>query len=230
MKPWGSFQVNEATNVVFMILGGCFISEIVLNLSFSVSYKKILVKSDSMFTLACEQVLHVRVSQSKRWTINFHLWENIVRPINGRERWFFTEWNFIVLDADWLLLIRNDYYAQPYRWINLYTHIMNSDSASLISFEIDCFHGLWTRIYEYWPLNYRSSAVPGSKFDELIDLTCRLHFEYTCTECVSLHVMNCGTNENMKVWLFDSDFKGAGLLHVIREIRVFLPVFPRRKC
>ena len=27
-------QVNEATNVVFMILGGCFISEIVLNLSF----------------------------------------------------------------------------------------------------------------------------------------------------------------------------------------------------
>ena len=34
MRPWGSFQVNEATNVVFMILGGCFISEIVLNLSF----------------------------------------------------------------------------------------------------------------------------------------------------------------------------------------------------
>ena len=27
---------------------------------------KILVKSDSMFTLACEQVLHVLVSQSKR--------------------------------------------------------------------------------------------------------------------------------------------------------------------
>ena len=71
MKPWGSFQVNEATNVVFMILGGCFISEIVLNLSFR-WVKKILVKLDSMFTLACEQVLHVRVSQSKRWTINFH--------------------------------------------------------------------------------------------------------------------------------------------------------------
>ena len=34
MRPWVSFQVNEATNVVFMILGGCFISEIVLNLSF----------------------------------------------------------------------------------------------------------------------------------------------------------------------------------------------------
>ena len=34
MKPWGSFQVNESTNVVFMILGGCFINEIVLNLSF----------------------------------------------------------------------------------------------------------------------------------------------------------------------------------------------------
>ena len=71
MRPWGSFQVNEATNVVFMILGGCFISQIVLNLSFR-WVKKILVKSDSMFTLACEQVLHVRVSQSKRWTINFH--------------------------------------------------------------------------------------------------------------------------------------------------------------
>ena len=28
------FLVNEATNVIFMILGGCFISEIVLNLSF----------------------------------------------------------------------------------------------------------------------------------------------------------------------------------------------------
>ena len=71
MKPWGSFQVNEATNVVFMILGGCFIGEIVLNLSFR-WVKKILVKLDSMFTLACEQVLHVRVSQLKRWTINFH--------------------------------------------------------------------------------------------------------------------------------------------------------------
>ena len=71
MKPWGLFQVNEATNVVFMILSGCFISEIVLNLSFR-WVEKILVKSDSMFTLACEQVLHVRVSQSKRWTINFH--------------------------------------------------------------------------------------------------------------------------------------------------------------
>ena len=33
MQPWGSFQVIEATNVVFMILSGCFISEIVLNLS-----------------------------------------------------------------------------------------------------------------------------------------------------------------------------------------------------
>ena len=71
MKPWGSFQLNEATNVVFMILGGCFIREIVLNLSFR-WVKKILVKSDSMFTLAGEQALHVRVSQSKRWTINFH--------------------------------------------------------------------------------------------------------------------------------------------------------------
>ena len=73
MKPWGLFQVNEATNVV-MILGGCFISEIVLNLSFR-WVKKILVKSDSMFTLACEQVLQVRVSQSEHWTINFHWWK-----------------------------------------------------------------------------------------------------------------------------------------------------------
>ena len=127
MKPWGSFQVNGATDVVFMVLGGCFISEIVLNLSFR-WVKKILVKSDSVFTLACEQVLHVRVSQSEHWTINFHWWKNIVRPIKGRERCFFTEWNFIVLDADWLLLIRNDYYAQPYRWKNLYTHIIISDA------------------------------------------------------------------------------------------------------
>ena len=34
MKPLGSFQVDEAANVVVMILGGCFVSEIVLNLSF----------------------------------------------------------------------------------------------------------------------------------------------------------------------------------------------------
>ena len=33
MKQLGSFQVNEPTIVVFMILGGCFISEIVLSLS-----------------------------------------------------------------------------------------------------------------------------------------------------------------------------------------------------
>ena len=137
-KPWGSFQVNEAPKVVFMILGGCFIGKIVLNLPFR-WVKKILVKSDSMFTLACEQVLHVRVSQSKRWTINFHWWKNIVRPIKGRERCFFTEWNFIVLDADWLLLIRNDYYAQPYRWINLYTHIINKvPPTSLLWFPL-CF-------------------------------------------------------------------------------------------
>ena len=34
MQPWGSFQVNKATNVIFMILRGCFMSKIVLNLSF----------------------------------------------------------------------------------------------------------------------------------------------------------------------------------------------------
>ena len=43
MNPWGSFQVNETTNVVFMILSGCFISEIVLNFSFR-WVKKILNK------------------------------------------------------------------------------------------------------------------------------------------------------------------------------------------
>ena len=101
--------------------------------------------SDSMFTLACEQVLHVRVSQSKRWTINFHQWENIVRPIKGRERWFFTEWNFIVLDADWLLLIRNDYYAHPYRWINLYTHVINDIASPVLrsSWRLKVF--VWVR-------------------------------------------------------------------------------------
>ena len=82
MKPWGSFQVNEATNVVFMILCGSFISEIVLNLSFR-WVKKILVKSVSMFTLAGEQVLHVlndkfslvkkhRSSNQRPWTMIFH--------------------------------------------------------------------------------------------------------------------------------------------------------------
>ena len=88
MKPWGSFQVNEATNVVFMILGG-FISKIVLNLSFR-WVKKILVKSDSMFTLACEQgvarsgqpiktlndkfslVRKHRSSSQRPWTMIFH--------------------------------------------------------------------------------------------------------------------------------------------------------------
>ena len=136
--------MRPCTNVVFMILGGCFISEIVLNLSFR-RVKKILVKSDSMFTLACEQVLHVRVSQSKRWTINFHQWENIVRPIKGRERWFFTEWNFIVLDADWLLLIRNDYYAHPSRWINLCTHIIKLHSLSL-----NRFSSFIPYIFRFW--------------------------------------------------------------------------------
>ena len=157
MAPWGSFQVNEGANVVFMILGGCFISEIVLNLSFR-WVKKILVKSDSMIILACEQVLHVRVSQSKRWTINFHQWKNIVRPIKGRERCFFTEWNFIVLDADWLLLIRNDYYAQPYRWINLYTLIIKKNSNSEQHF--DCFNESTFRLncsHHRSGLVYRSS-------------------------------------------------------------------------
>ena len=33
MQPWGLFQVTEATNVFFMILRECFISENVINLS-----------------------------------------------------------------------------------------------------------------------------------------------------------------------------------------------------
>ena len=31
MQPWGSFQVDEATNVFFMILRGCFISKSVFS-------------------------------------------------------------------------------------------------------------------------------------------------------------------------------------------------------
>ena len=38
---------------------------------------------------------------------------------------------------------------------------MYSGFAQLISFEIDCFYGALTRIYEYEPLNYRSSYGPG---------------------------------------------------------------------
>ena len=92
MKPWGSFQVNETSNVFFMTLRGCFISKIVLNLSFR-WVKKIFVKSDSMFTVACEQVLYVwvrkcqpiktlndkfslvgkhRSSNQRPWTMIFH--------------------------------------------------------------------------------------------------------------------------------------------------------------
>ena len=46
MQPGGLFQVNETTNVFFMILRDCFIS-----------YLSEFAKSDSMFTLACEQAL-----------------------------------------------------------------------------------------------------------------------------------------------------------------------------
>ena len=88
MQLWGSFQVNEATNVFFMILRGCFINKIVLNLPLR-RVKKIIVKSDSMFTLACKQVLHfcVRKCQPIK-TLNdkFSLGKNIVRPMKGRER------------------------------------------------------------------------------------------------------------------------------------------------
>ena len=136
MKPWGSFQVNEATNVVFMILSGCFISEIVLNLSFWW-----VKKNTCKIRLHVYTSLRAGVARSgqpiKTLNDKFSLSENIVRPIKGRERWFFTEWNFIVLDADWLLLIRNDYYAHPYRWINLYSHII-SIFFHLNSFYSEC--------------------------------------------------------------------------------------------
>ena len=179
MKPWGSFQVNKATNVVFMILGGCFISEIVLNLSFR-WVKKILVKSDSMFTLACEQVLHVRVSQSIHWTINFHWLKNLVR-----ERWFFTEWNFIVLDADWLLLIRNDYYAQPYRWINLYTHIINRDYFMVGEHVRFLFTS--ELLHVWWNMNPTLRRQPGKKLRSSITKTRFFgHFRrFKCCECRS---------------------------------------------
>ena len=60
MQPWGLFQVNEATDVFFMILCGCFICEIALNLSFR-CVEKSFAKSGSIYTLACEQALHLRV-------------------------------------------------------------------------------------------------------------------------------------------------------------------------
>ena len=50
MQPSNLFQINEATNVFFMILCGCFIIEIVLNLS-------------SPCTLGCEQANWVRKCQ-----------------------------------------------------------------------------------------------------------------------------------------------------------------------
>ncbi len=52
MQPGGLFEVNEATNVFFMIFRDCFISENAINFSFGE-----LAKSDSMFILACEQAL-----------------------------------------------------------------------------------------------------------------------------------------------------------------------------
>ena len=48
-----------------------------------------------------------------------------------------------------------------------------SCSAQLISFEIDCFHGLWTRIYEYVPPpNYRVCYATASN-------ECNLHNRLT---------------------------------------------------
>ena len=63
MKPWSSFQVNEAMNIVFMILSGCFISEIVLNLSFR-WVKKILVKFNGKIRLHVYTSLRAGVARS----------------------------------------------------------------------------------------------------------------------------------------------------------------------
>ena len=48
MQPGDLFQVNEDTNVFFMILLDCFISENAINLS----------SSDTTFIQACEQALY----------------------------------------------------------------------------------------------------------------------------------------------------------------------------
>ncbi len=55
MQPGGLFEVNEATNVFFMIFRDCFISENAINLS-SVSSQN----PDSMFIQVCEQALYFR--------------------------------------------------------------------------------------------------------------------------------------------------------------------------
>ncbi len=63
MQPGALFQVNEATNVFFMILRDCFISGNAINLLSE------FAKSDSMFILTCEQALYFcwqeNVSQPK---------------------------------------------------------------------------------------------------------------------------------------------------------------------
>ena len=80
MQPGGLFQVNEATNVFFMILRDCFISENAVNLS-----PQWVRKIGLHVYTSCEQGLYVwwqeNVSQSKRWYDKFSLVKKIVRPI-----------------------------------------------------------------------------------------------------------------------------------------------------
>ena len=64
MQPGGLFQVNEATNVFFMILRDCFISENAINLSSASSQNRTHVYT-SLRTGVIIQVAR-EFSQSKR--------------------------------------------------------------------------------------------------------------------------------------------------------------------
>ena len=76
------FHVNKTTNVFFMIFRDFLLTKYHKSLS-SVS-RKITHKQDSMFTLACKQVLHFRVRKCqpiKTFTRLFSHVKKIVRPI-----------------------------------------------------------------------------------------------------------------------------------------------------
>ena len=75
MQPWGSFQVNGATSVFFMILHSCFISKIVLNFSFR-WVKRIFVKSDSVVYTSLRA--GVVLSGKKMWSTCQS--ENFIHP------------------------------------------------------------------------------------------------------------------------------------------------------
>jgi hypothetical protein len=53
--------------------------------------------------------------------------------------------------------------TQNDNWGGAHIHHWYSCSALLIYFEISCFYGMWTRIYEYVPPpNYRSAWLYGT--------------------------------------------------------------------